>query len=176
MSDFLDPEVRLDILDTLQTAVAAVSLDGKIVYWNDGAERITGYLRHEVLGHQCTESFLLHCDQRSCELCGEACPRTVAQHNTRTIQSRNSIHNKSGERVAVHSWIVPLRTLTALRLRCHSALKVQVRRLIPTAATKVRTILAYGTPRPAWPATRGCTRTCAMHSIHLTSYMCHSRC
>jgi diguanylate cyclase (GGDEF)-like protein/PAS domain S-box-containing protein len=109
MSDFLDPEVRLDILDTLQTAVVAVGLDGKIVYWNDGAERITGYLRHEVLGHQCTESFLLHCDQLSCELCGEACPRTVAQHNTRTIQSRNSIHNKSGERVAVHSWIVPLR-------------------------------------------------------------------
>jgi diguanylate cyclase (GGDEF)-like protein/PAS domain S-box-containing protein len=109
MSQSLDPEVRLEILDTLQTAVVAVSLDGKIIFWNDGAERITGYLRHEVLGHKCTENFLLHCDQRSCELCGESCPRSEAQHSARTVQGRNSIHHKSGERVAVHSWVGPVR-------------------------------------------------------------------
>jgi len=109
MPEFLNPEVRLEILDTLQMAVVGISLTGKIIYWNDGAERITGYLRHEVMGHQCTENFLLHCEGSCCELCGESCPRTAAQRNSRTVQIRNSIHNKSGERVAVHSWVVPVR-------------------------------------------------------------------
>ena len=109
MSDFLDLQIRLDILDTLQTAVVAVSLEGKIVFWNDGAERITGYLRHEALGHQCSETFLLHCNQKNCELCGETCPRAAARHNARPAQSRSSIHHKSGERVSVHSWVVPVR-------------------------------------------------------------------
>jgi len=38
------------ILEDLHLAVYLVNREGKIVFWNDGAERITGYLRQDVIG------------------------------------------------------------------------------------------------------------------------------
>ena len=35
------------ILEDLHLAVYVVDRGGKIVFWNDGAERITGYLRQD---------------------------------------------------------------------------------------------------------------------------------
>jgi len=49
MSELQDPSIFRSVLDSLQTGVYLVGRDGKIVFWNDGAERITGYRRHEVL-------------------------------------------------------------------------------------------------------------------------------
>jgi hypothetical protein len=43
----------------------------KIVLWSDGAERITGRLRPEVIGHSGVSETLLHCDQPGCEFCKE---------------------------------------------------------------------------------------------------------
>jgi PAS domain-containing protein len=45
------------VLDSLPVAVCAVDREGKVVLWNDGAERVTGYLRQDVLGRVCTEAF-----------------------------------------------------------------------------------------------------------------------
>ena len=50
------------VLDSLPVAVCAVDREGKVILWNDGAERVTGYLRQDVLGHLCTDAFLEHAD------------------------------------------------------------------------------------------------------------------
>ena len=46
------------ILDNLHVAVYVVDREGKILFWNDGAERITGYLRQDVIGRLHTDNFL----------------------------------------------------------------------------------------------------------------------
>jgi diguanylate cyclase (GGDEF)-like protein/PAS domain S-box-containing protein len=112
MPAFQDPEVYRDILNGLQIGVSVLDLQKKIVFWSDGAEKITGYARIEVLGHACSDNILQHCNQVSCEMCDENCPITAALHQSRAIEAAGFVHHKSGHRTPVHTWSIPLRAKT----------------------------------------------------------------
>jgi PAS domain S-box-containing protein/diguanylate cyclase (GGDEF)-like protein len=47
-----NPEVYRSVLESVPSGVYIVDPDCKVVFWNNAAERITGYLRHEVLGRR----------------------------------------------------------------------------------------------------------------------------
>jgi diguanylate cyclase (GGDEF)-like protein/PAS domain S-box-containing protein len=109
MPGFQDPDTYGTILAAMQTGVCVVDLENRILFWNDGAERITGYLRHEVLGRPCAENILLHCTHTNCELCGERCPLVAAVHDSKPVEVSAFFHHKSGHRAPVHVWAVPVR-------------------------------------------------------------------
>ncbi len=109
MPAFQDPEIYRDILDGLQIGVSVLDLQKKIVFWSDGAEQITGYARIDVLGHTCAENILLHCNQPSCEMCTERCPMAAALHDATPVEAMSFVHHKSGHRVPVRTWAIPLR-------------------------------------------------------------------
>jgi diguanylate cyclase (GGDEF)-like protein/PAS domain S-box-containing protein len=109
MPNFIDPDIYRDILDELQIGVSVLDLERRIVFWSDGAESITGYLRIDVLGHSCTENILPHCNQNTCEMCAEDCSLSQALRNARPLESIGSIHHKAGHWMPVHSWAIPLR-------------------------------------------------------------------
>jgi diguanylate cyclase (GGDEF)-like protein/PAS domain S-box-containing protein len=109
MPAFQDPEIYRDILDGLQIGVSVLDLQGRIVFWSDGAEQITGFARIEVLGHCCTENILPHCTQTTCEMCAEACPLAIAMHEGKAVEIMSFIHHKSGYQRQVHTWAIPLR-------------------------------------------------------------------
>ena len=46
-----DPEIYRTVLDNVAAGVCMVDRDGKILLWNAGAERITGFFRQDVVGH-----------------------------------------------------------------------------------------------------------------------------
>ncbi len=58
---------------TLRTAVPmfAAGPDLEIVLWNDGAERMLGFARGEVLGRRCHD--VLDCPRHARRLCSQAC-------------------------------------------------------------------------------------------------------
>src|SRR5579871_3886071 len=70
----LDGELHKKLLDQLDTGIYIVDRDRRIVYWNGGAERITGYLAHEVTGQFCHGDLLVHCNSSASVLCGSRCP------------------------------------------------------------------------------------------------------
>jgi diguanylate cyclase (GGDEF)-like protein/PAS domain S-box-containing protein len=109
MPNFIDPDIYRDILDELQIGVSVLDLERRIVFWSDGAESITGYLRIDVLGHSCTENILPHCNQNTCEMCAEDCSLSQALRNAKPLESIGSIHHKAGHWMPVHSWAIPLR-------------------------------------------------------------------
>ena len=109
MPFFRDPEIYRDILDGLQIGVSVLDLERKIIFWSDGAEQITGYSRIDVLGHACTDNILHHCNQNSCELCAERCPIVTALHGAKPVEGIGFIHHRSGHRLPVHTWAIPLR-------------------------------------------------------------------
>jgi len=109
MPAFQYPGIYRDILDGLQIGVSVVDPQKKIVFWNDGAEHITGYARIEVLGHSCAENILPHCNRASCEMCIEKCPVATALHTARPVEAGGFIQHKSGHRTAVRTWAIPLR-------------------------------------------------------------------
>ena len=51
MAELNDPAIYQTILDGLETGVYIVDRTRRIRYWNEGAEKITGYLRQDVVGH-----------------------------------------------------------------------------------------------------------------------------
>jgi diguanylate cyclase (GGDEF)-like protein/PAS domain S-box-containing protein len=56
VSEFDDPGIFRNVLESLQTGVYVVDRNQKIRFWNEGAEKITGYLRQDVLGRFCKEN------------------------------------------------------------------------------------------------------------------------
>ena len=59
MLDLQSPETFRAALEGLQTGVCIVDRDRKINYWNDAAESITGYRRHDVVGRFCGEILVI---------------------------------------------------------------------------------------------------------------------
>ena len=65
------------VLDSLPVAVCAVDREGKVILWNDGAERVTGYLRQDVLGRLCSDEYL-NSDENCCGVLRSAFGNQVA--------------------------------------------------------------------------------------------------
>jgi diguanylate cyclase (GGDEF)-like protein/PAS domain S-box-containing protein len=97
------------VLDSLPVAVCAVDREGKVILWNDGAERVTGYLRQDVLGRLCTEAFLEHADTDNNPMEGNALPLVETMRDGKCLTLRASLRKKSGQSVGVHVRTVPLR-------------------------------------------------------------------
>jgi diguanylate cyclase (GGDEF)-like protein/PAS domain S-box-containing protein len=96
-------------LESLQAGVCIVDRDRKIVFWNEGAEKITGYLSHEVLGRFCGEVLLIKFHENREALCEHSCPLVAAMKDGQTRESRVYIHHKSGYAVPVSLRAVPIR-------------------------------------------------------------------
>jgi chemotaxis protein MotB len=47
-----DPDIYLAVLDGVTVGVYFVDLAGRILFWNSAAERITGYLRQDVVAQE----------------------------------------------------------------------------------------------------------------------------
>jgi diguanylate cyclase (GGDEF)-like protein/PAS domain S-box-containing protein len=86
-----------------------VDRDRKINFWNEGAERITGYLRQEVLGRFCGDILLIKAHEKKAALCEQSCPLVAAMRDGRARESRVYLHHKSGYAVPVRMRAVPIR-------------------------------------------------------------------
>ncbi len=50
-----DKDFYKELVDHLYDGVYFVDRERLITYWNDGAERITGYKGSQVIGHSCIQ-------------------------------------------------------------------------------------------------------------------------
>lgn len=101
--------VRLDVLayavDSIAEGVYIFDREGRIVFWNKGAERITGYGKDETLGKLCSDNLLRHVDAKGRELCIDGCPMMATMEKCKPMEAEVFLHHKNGHRVpiAVHS-------------------------------------------------------------------------
>jgi len=49
MPESQHPEVFRTVLESVQTGVCIAERELRIVFWNDGAEKIRGYLQQEIV-------------------------------------------------------------------------------------------------------------------------------
>ena len=108
MSFFDDSEICRTILESLPAGLCVVDTQKKFVLWSDGAERITGHRRHEVIGKSCLGAPLLHCDHPGCEFCSEECPLARAIKTSRPAEGSGLLHHKAGYEVPVRIRTVPI--------------------------------------------------------------------
>ena len=109
MSGSLTPESFEAILTGLPNGVYVVDQDRKILFWNNGAERITGYRSQEVLGRHCQDNLLMHCDANYSLLCGDRCPLKMTIEDGCPREVNLYLRHKEGHRVPVKVRAVPIR-------------------------------------------------------------------
>ena len=106
MSEIDEPEIWRGVLESLPIGLCVLDSRKKVVLWSDGAERITGHLRHEVVGRSCVPNPILHCDQPGCEFCSEECPLARAMKTAHGADSRALLHHKAGHEIPVRTHAV----------------------------------------------------------------------
>jgi len=98
-----------DLLDNLYEGVYFADRERKIIYWNRGAERITGYSTGEVVGHHCFDNILFHVDEAGNVLCRGGCPLLWTIMEGKERESEIYLHHKDGHRVPVRVRTSPIR-------------------------------------------------------------------
>lgn len=89
--------------------VYIVDTTRKIIFWNSGSERITGYTAKEVLNKHCFNNILRHVDSNGKELCFNGCPLHSTLATGKNSNSEVFLHHKEGHRVPVSVKSMPLK-------------------------------------------------------------------
>jgi diguanylate cyclase (GGDEF)-like protein/PAS domain S-box-containing protein len=105
----LTAEMRSAVLENLSEGVYIVDRDRRIRYWNRGASEITGFAAAEVVGRQCGESILNHCNAAGRILCGSGCPLRATIDDGQSRETHLFLRHKDGHRQPVCVRAAPLR-------------------------------------------------------------------
>jgi PAS domain S-box-containing protein len=97
------------ILNSLSEGAYIVTPEREVIFWNKGAETITGYSAEEICGLKCRDTRLHHYDMDGKLLCesGE-CPAIVAFRKGEHINSKIYVVHKSGRKIPVATRISPI--------------------------------------------------------------------
>ena len=98
----------LDILNSLHEGLYVLDRDRNIIFWNQGAEKISGYSAAEVLGYSCADNILVHVDDEGTCLCQGSCPVAQTLDDGRLREAEVFLHHKEGHRVPVVVRVTPL--------------------------------------------------------------------
>ncbi|HZW02574.1 MAG TPA: sensor domain-containing diguanylate cyclase [Anaerolineaceae bacterium] len=111
MTDWADLDLSFykSLLDRMFDGVYFVDRDRRLLFWNDGAERISGFQSAEVIGRRCYDSILMHTNEAGDLLCFNGCPlaQTILDGQVREVQV--FLRHKHGARVPVVVRAAPVR-------------------------------------------------------------------
>lgn len=96
-----DPNIYKSILDKLQDGVYLVDLDRRITYWNQGAEKLTGFNADKVIGHKCADNILNHINEKGELLCKQGCPLLATMQDGKSRDMQAFLHHAQGYRLPV---------------------------------------------------------------------------
>jgi PAS domain S-box-containing protein len=108
LSEFEAPE----LLNLLADGAYITDTDRRIVFWNQAAQRITGWTPQEVVGRTCRDNILVHVDKDGHQLCGhEQCPlhRSIVTGQPSAEPVLVFGQHRSGSRIPVEVTVAPVR-------------------------------------------------------------------
>lgn len=101
-------EVFYQLAEKLPYGLYILSPDRTILFWNDEAERITGYTREEMVGRKCAATNLHHLDEKGTPLCQTYCPLLQCMDEEKTKTKKLIFTHKNGFRVVISAHFIPL--------------------------------------------------------------------
>ncbi|MEO0094962.1 MAG: diguanylate cyclase, partial [candidate division WOR-3 bacterium] len=98
------------LLANINQGVYFVDSSNKIIYWNDTAEKITGYKAEQVLGKRCSDNILIHITEEGKICCGDPkyCPVVKASNTKKPYEDTLYIKHRDGYRVLVRVKTIPV--------------------------------------------------------------------
>jgi len=104
----MDLKMYRNMLDSLNEGIYFVDSQRKIIFWNKGAEIITGFSSSEVTGTFCYDNILNHVDSMGNKLCNDGCPLHETIKDKKDRCANVYLHHKFGHRVPVQVKTMPL--------------------------------------------------------------------
>ena len=89
------------VIDNLYEGVYFIDRNKRITYWNDAAEKITGYKSSEVVGVHCREDILVYSKDEVVNLCKGQCPLVQTLEDGQMRETQVYIQHKDGHKVSV---------------------------------------------------------------------------
>lgn len=104
-----NPAFYKELLDHMSDGVYFVDRDRKILFWNEGAFRLSGYSASELTGRYCQDEILCHVDYEGRRLCLDGCPLSASIQDGVPREANVFLRHKDGHRVPVSVRVQPLR-------------------------------------------------------------------
>ena len=101
-----------ELLNLLADGAYITDTDRRIVFWNQAAQKITGWSAEEVVGHPCRDNILVHADKDGHPLCvDEHCPlhRSIVTGQPSAEPLLVFAQHRSGSRIPVEVTVAPVR-------------------------------------------------------------------
>jgi diguanylate cyclase (GGDEF)-like protein/PAS domain S-box-containing protein len=105
----IEEEQYKTILDNLSDGVYFVDRERRINYWNNGAERITGFKQGRIIGKRCMDNILNHVTENGTLLCLNGCPLHATMQDGHPREAEVYLHHADGHRVPVLVRTSPIR-------------------------------------------------------------------
>src|SRR4029077_8146508 len=108
MLAFPGPEVFEAVLDRIETGLYVVDGKQRVVYWNHGAEKITGLLTQEMLGRPCAGNLGLETLEHNPAMCVHQCQmERAAREPCHDVMV--SMRHRAGHVLRVRLWTMAVR-------------------------------------------------------------------
>jgi len=101
-------EVYRKIVDKVSDGVYFLDADRNITFWNNGAEKLSGFTASEVVGSSCADNILCHVDDEGRSLCIGGCPVSATLKDGQDREALVYMHHKGGYRVPVRVNVFPI--------------------------------------------------------------------
>ena len=98
-----------EVLDSLFDGIYLVDRNRRIFFWNQAAEKLTGFNRGEVVGKVCADGILRHVTEDGKMLCHDGCPLQKTIDEGVYSEAEVFLHHKDGHRVPVNVRATPIR-------------------------------------------------------------------
>jgi len=97
------------LLDTMQDGVYFVNRERRITYWNEGAQKLSGYSGKETVGKSCFDNLLGHVDENGRPMCSNGCPLSAVLKDGQPKEMEIYLRHKEGHRVPITVRALPMR-------------------------------------------------------------------
>lgn len=98
------------VMNQLNEGVYFVDINRKITFWNNGAEKISGYSEADVLQKPCYCNLLMHQNDEALNLCENNCPMSKTIIDGILREDTLFLRHKQGFRVPVSIRIFPIKS------------------------------------------------------------------
>jgi diguanylate cyclase (GGDEF)-like protein/PAS domain S-box-containing protein len=109
VTDLNDPEVFESVLRSLPTGVCLVDRDRRIRFWNEGAQRLTGYLPQDIVGRLLLDHLFSKPDDPKKPGSEVADPVSLAFRDGKSSVAEVSLLHKDGHGIPVLLRTLPIR-------------------------------------------------------------------
>ncbi len=104
----MDIKYNDNIIPYLYEGVYVVDRKRKIIFWNEGSERITGYSKEEVINSFCYQNILQHVDSSGKQLCLNGCPLHKTLQDGIIREAHVFLKHKDGHRIPIMVKTLPI--------------------------------------------------------------------